>query len=106
MAQFGHCMNSHLKPASRPPSLLQATMPPSTGGATQRSEAVAVPSPAPNRRRGVTTESLFAPRPPIAIMGVPFDNVTSAEALELVEQMIASRRPHYLVTANVDFLVQ
>jgi N-acetylglucosaminyldiphosphoundecaprenol N-acetyl-beta-D-mannosaminyltransferase len=47
-----------------------------------------------------------APRPPIAILGVPFDNVTKAEAISLVEQMIASRQPHYVVTPNVDFLVQ
>jgi N-acetylglucosaminyldiphosphoundecaprenol N-acetyl-beta-D-mannosaminyltransferase len=45
-------------------------------------------------------------RPPIAILGVPFDNVTKAEAVALIEQMIASRHPHYLVTPNVDFLVQ
>jgi N-acetylglucosaminyldiphosphoundecaprenol N-acetyl-beta-D-mannosaminyltransferase len=46
------------------------------------------------------------PRPPIAIMGVPFDNVTTAEAVEAIEQMVASGQPHYLVTANLDFLVQ
>src|SRR5689334_5700518 len=45
-------------------------------------------------------------RPPIAILGVPFDNVTKAEAIKLVEEMIASARPHYLVTPNVDFLAQ
>jgi N-acetylglucosaminyldiphosphoundecaprenol N-acetyl-beta-D-mannosaminyltransferase len=45
-------------------------------------------------------------RPPIAMLGVPFDNVTVAEAVTAIEQMVASRRPHYLVTANVDFLVQ
>ncbi|HWI55957.1 MAG TPA: WecB/TagA/CpsF family glycosyltransferase [Bacillota bacterium] len=45
-------------------------------------------------------------RPPIAILGVPLDNVTTAEAIEFIEQMVASREPHYLVTANVDFLVQ
>jgi N-acetylglucosaminyldiphosphoundecaprenol N-acetyl-beta-D-mannosaminyltransferase len=50
--------------------------------------------------------SLPASRPPIAILGVPFDNVNCAEAITLIEGMIASRRPHYLVTANVDFLVQ
>ena len=44
--------------------------------------------------------------PPIALLGVPFDNVTMAEAVERIEQMIASRAPHYVVTANVDFLVQ
>lgn len=48
----------------------------------------------------------WAARPPIAILGVPFDNVTKDEAVRLVEKMIASRRPHYLVTPNVDFLVK
>jgi N-acetylglucosaminyldiphosphoundecaprenol N-acetyl-beta-D-mannosaminyltransferase len=42
----------------------------------------------------------------ITILGVPFDNVTGSEALARIEQMIASRKPHYLATANVDFLVQ
>jgi len=45
-------------------------------------------------------------RPPITILGVPFDNVTTIEALNRIDQMIASRKPHYLATANVDFLVQ
>jgi N-acetylglucosaminyldiphosphoundecaprenol N-acetyl-beta-D-mannosaminyltransferase len=45
-------------------------------------------------------------RPPIAILGVPFDNVTKQEAVALIESMIASGQPHYLVTPNVDFLVQ
>src|SRR5262245_4369099 len=43
---------------------------------------------------------------PIAILGVPFDNITTQEALRLIDGMILSRQPHYLVTANVDFLVQ
>src|SRR3954447_12256284 len=43
---------------------------------------------------------------PIAILGVPFDNVTTVEAIEAIERMVASREPHYLITANVDFLVQ
>jgi N-acetylglucosaminyldiphosphoundecaprenol N-acetyl-beta-D-mannosaminyltransferase len=45
-------------------------------------------------------------RPPIAILGVAFNNVTIDETLSLIEQMVLSRQPHYLVTANVDFLVQ
>lgn len=45
-------------------------------------------------------------RPPIAILGVPFDNVTTAGALALIDEMVVSRQPHYLVTANVDFVVQ
>jgi N-acetylglucosaminyldiphosphoundecaprenol N-acetyl-beta-D-mannosaminyltransferase len=48
----------------------------------------------------------YAPNPCIAILGVPFDNVSTKEAVGLIEQMVATRRPHYLVTANVDFLVQ
>ncbi len=43
---------------------------------------------------------------PIAMLGVPFDNITTAETLRIIDEMIASRRPHYLATANVDFLVQ
>ena len=43
---------------------------------------------------------------PIAILGVPFDHVTIDETIARIDAMIASRRPHYVVTANVDFLVQ
>lgn len=44
--------------------------------------------------------------PPIAILGVPFDNLTADETLEMVPRIVESRRPHHLVTADVDFLVQ
>jgi exopolysaccharide biosynthesis WecB/TagA/CpsF family protein/anti-anti-sigma factor len=44
--------------------------------------------------------------PPVALLGVVFDNITAAETLARIDQMIASRRPHYIVTANVDFLAQ
>jgi N-acetylglucosaminyldiphosphoundecaprenol N-acetyl-beta-D-mannosaminyltransferase len=37
---------------------------------------------------------------------VPFENITQAEAVARVGEMIGSRRAHYVVTANVDFLVQ
>lgn len=43
---------------------------------------------------------------PIVILGVPFDNVTTAQTVSLIEDMVDSGRPHHLVTANVDFLVQ
>ena len=43
---------------------------------------------------------------PVAIIGVPFDNVTLAETIDRIRAMIASGRPHYVVTANMDFLVQ
>jgi N-acetylglucosaminyldiphosphoundecaprenol N-acetyl-beta-D-mannosaminyltransferase len=45
-------------------------------------------------------------RDPIAILGVPFDNVTTTETLALIEEMIVSRQPHCAATANVDFVVQ
>lgn len=45
-------------------------------------------------------------KPPVAILGVPFDHVTMENALERIQGMIQSREPHYVVTANVDFLVQ
>jgi N-acetylglucosaminyldiphosphoundecaprenol N-acetyl-beta-D-mannosaminyltransferase len=50
--------------------------------------------------------TVSALRAPIAILGVPFDNVTTADTLRLINQMVVSRQPHYLVTANVDFVVQ
>ena len=43
---------------------------------------------------------------PVAILGVPFDSVTTAETIEIIARMIESGEPHYIATANVDFLVQ
>jgi N-acetylglucosaminyldiphosphoundecaprenol N-acetyl-beta-D-mannosaminyltransferase len=43
---------------------------------------------------------------PVAMLGVPFDKITSAETLQKIGQMIESRQPHYAATANVDFVVQ
>lgn len=45
-------------------------------------------------------------RPPTAILGASFDPVTLNEAAERIESMVASRQPHQVATANVDFLVQ
>ncbi|MBE0546010.1 MAG: WecB/TagA/CpsF family glycosyltransferase [Verrucomicrobia bacterium] len=45
-----------------------------------------------------------APRLPIAMLGVAFDNLTLRETVGRIESMIASHRSHYVVTANVDFL--
>ena len=59
-------------------------------------EGRAVAEPGPIQTRGA----------PIAMLGVPFDNVTTAETVALVERMVRSGLPHYLATANVDFLVQ
>lgn len=44
--------------------------------------------------------------PPVVVLGVPFVHQTLAAALEDMENMVASRQPHYIVTANVDFVVQ
>ncbi len=44
--------------------------------------------------------------PPVCVLGVPFTHVTLGEAVERIEEMVLSRRPHYVVTPNVDFLVQ
>jgi N-acetylglucosaminyldiphosphoundecaprenol N-acetyl-beta-D-mannosaminyltransferase len=43
---------------------------------------------------------------PVAMLGVPFDNLGVSSAIARMETMIATRHPHYVVTANVDFLVQ
>jgi exopolysaccharide biosynthesis WecB/TagA/CpsF family protein/anti-anti-sigma factor len=47
-----------------------------------------------------------AARWPVCILGVPVDAVTLDESLARIADMVASRRPHYVVTPNVDFLVQ
>src|SRR5947208_6618857 len=43
---------------------------------------------------------------PVAILGVPFDSVTTTETIDIVNRMVESGAPHYIATANVDFLVQ
>ncbi|HUR44847.1 MAG TPA: WecB/TagA/CpsF family glycosyltransferase, partial [Candidatus Saccharimonadales bacterium] len=44
--------------------------------------------------------------PPILLLGVPFAHVQMKDAVAEIERMIGTRKPHYVVTANVDFLVQ
>jgi len=43
-------------------------------------------------------------RAPIAILGVPFDNINLSEMLEIAGEMIVSGRPHYATTVGVDFI--
>lgn len=69
-------------------------------------EIVRAPAAKVNRPQPERASVCSVTAPPIAILGVPFDNLTTAQAVNLIERMVASRRPHYLVTANVDFLVQ
>jgi UDP-N-acetyl-D-mannosaminuronic acid transferase (WecB/TagA/CpsF family) len=45
-------------------------------------------------------------RAPIAILGVPFDNLNLAETLVMVEAMVASGKPHYAATVGVDFIAE
>ncbi len=59
-----------------------------------------------SRRPDTDRNSGNGQRPPIAILGVPFDNVTTPQTISLIEGMVASGKPHYLATANVDFVVQ
>lgn len=62
----------------------------------------------PTLRRDTIPHRPWASRlpPPIVMMGVPLDQLDTAQALEIVSEMIASRTPHLLATANVDFLAQ
>ncbi len=41
----------------------------------------------------------------VAVLGVPFDNVTMHEAVELIEKQIEERGFHQVATANLDFLM-
>ncbi len=43
---------------------------------------------------------------PVAVLGIPFDPLTLDTAVDNIGAMVAARSPHYVVTANVDFLVQ
>lgn len=54
-----------------------------------------------------TYRKLVAPKEDrIRLMGVPFDRVTMEDTIDRIGGMIESGKPHYLATANVDFLVQ
>jgi N-acetylglucosaminyldiphosphoundecaprenol N-acetyl-beta-D-mannosaminyltransferase len=41
----------------------------------------------------------------VAVLGVPFDNVTMNEAMELIEEKIEEQGFHQVATANVDFVI-
>lgn len=43
---------------------------------------------------------------PAVILGVPFDRITLAGAVDRIESMVADGGSHYVVTPNVDFLVK
>ncbi len=77
-----------------------------------KSQTTTLPSPFQETSRPIRLNSAqVAFRPPtydwpVSILGVPFDNVTIDGAVERIIAMVCKRRPHYVVTANVDFLVQ
>lgn len=61
--------------------------------------------------KGASGQTTFAERSsgarqPVALLGVAFDNLTLRDTVGRIEKMIVSRRSHYVVTANVDFLAQ
>ncbi len=60
-------------------------------------------TPAPG---SVRNGSAAAQELPVTILGVPFDPLTLASAADRIEAMINGGRPHFIVTPNVDFLVQ
>jgi N-acetylglucosaminyldiphosphoundecaprenol N-acetyl-beta-D-mannosaminyltransferase len=60
----------------------------------------------PGKPRCVVRAAPSASSRALAMLGVVFDHVTTQQALDRIEDMVASRRPHYVVTANVDFVVQ
>ena len=79
-------------------------------GDTRSGSEATDPSPLTTTSAVAQTErptTMASPRdlpPPIVMMGVPFDQVDSKQTISLVDEMIQSRRPHQLATANVDFL--
>jgi N-acetylglucosaminyldiphosphoundecaprenol N-acetyl-beta-D-mannosaminyltransferase len=59
----------------------------------------------------MSNSSAQTPRPlpdpkSVVILGVPFHDVTMAETLTHIDQLVAARRPRYLATANLDFAAQ
>ncbi|MBW8863800.1 MAG: WecB/TagA/CpsF family glycosyltransferase [Verrucomicrobia bacterium] len=57
-------------------------------------------------RRRLSSPPQPATAPPIAMLGVVFNNLSLPATVARIEKMIAARTPRYIVTANVDFLVQ
>ncbi|MGA2247044.1 MAG: WecB/TagA/CpsF family glycosyltransferase [Verrucomicrobiota bacterium] len=51
-----------------------------------------------------STPAIRLDRAPIAILGVPFDNVNLAESLAIAADMVASGQPHYATTVGVEFI--
>jgi len=52
------------------------------------------------------TSALASDPRTIVLFGIPFHDLTMSETLDWIDQLIAQRRPAYLVTANLDFAAQ
>ena len=52
-----------------------------------------------------TNDAPLAPET-VVVFGIPFSNVSFADTVEWVRQRVRSRRPAYIATANMDFLMQ
>ena len=48
----------------------------------------------------------LTPPPTVVILGIPFHNVTFQEAVEWTRARILSRRPGYIATVNIDFVMK
>lgn len=64
------------------------------------------PAFAPSRVRTGKVPAASVARWPVAVLGVPFAPLDTADAIGAIRAMIRSRCPHQIVTANVDFLIQ
>src|SRR5512146_2321061 len=42
----------------------------------------------------------------VAILGIPFDDLDTAQVLERLDEFVRSRRFHQVATANTDFVVR
>jgi exopolysaccharide biosynthesis WecB/TagA/CpsF family protein len=74
-----------------------------------RPATAAFPAGAPGPATSQQTAAVRLAAPPgwpVAVLGVVFDPATIDEAVARIGSMVTSGRPHYVVTVNVDFLVQ
>jgi len=47
-----------------------------------------------------------SPASTVVILGIPFSNVSFADTIEWTRQRVLSKRPAYIATANMDFIMQ
>ncbi len=88
--------------------LLGQAPPGETGGAPVGCgmNSVSLLTPATTPATTAVVRPAATPVLPISLLGVPFDPLTLAGAVDRIDEMIETWKPHRVVTANVDFLVQ